>query len=75
MIPLPDGRSFRVSLKGGGGGTINFTINVQAMDGESAARVLIAQAEVIKGIYLRALNSDASFLIGVKSRVRNAGAA
>lgn len=75
VIPLPDGRSVPVSLNGGGGGTINFTINVQAMDGESAARVLIAQAEVIKGIYLRALNSDASFLIGVKSRVRNAGAA
>lgn len=49
FVPLPDGRRIPVALSGGGGGTMNITI--QAMDGADVQRVLLGNRGTLRALW------------------------
>lgn len=49
FVPLPDGRRIPVSLSGGGGSTMNVTI--QAMDGADVQRVLVRNRGTLRALW------------------------
>jgi len=56
FVPLPDGRTIPVTLRGGGGPTM--VINISAVDGNDVHRMLVANRQSILGVYSHALASQ-----------------
>ncbi len=50
VVPLPGGREIPVDLRGGGGGGAEVNINISAMDGADAKRVLVKESSTIRMI-------------------------
>jgi len=78
VVPLPDNRRIPVQFVGpvsprerAAGATIttNITFRIFAMDGKDASRVIAEQAETIKAVVIRSLNTDAGFKRAVAARV------
>lgn len=61
FVPLPDGRSIPVTMRGGGGGAAVIVINnISALDGRSVAAFLEANSKQLTAIYDRALITRAA---------------
>jgi hypothetical protein len=68
IVPMPDGRSIPVEMRGSGGGTVNLTLNVASLDPRSAADVVLAQSRKIQDMIAAALSQN----MGLRSAVRGA---
>jgi hypothetical protein len=68
IVPMPDGRSIPVEMRGSGGGTVNLTLNVASLDPRSAADVVLAQSRKIQDMIAAALSEN----MGLRRAVRGA---
>jgi hypothetical protein len=66
FVPLPDGRRIPVALSGGGGSTMNVTI--QAMDGADVQRVLVRNRGTLRALW----QSDVTRIRSVRQNVAGA---
>lgn len=66
FVPLPDGRRIPVALSGGGGSTMNITI--QAMDGADVTRVLLQNRGTLRAVW----QHDVSRVRAVRQNVAGA---
>jgi hypothetical protein len=66
FVPLPDGRRIPVALSGGGGSTMNVTI--QAMDGADVQRVLLRNRGTLRALW----QHDVSRIRSVRQNVQGA---
>lgn len=66
FVPLPDGRRIPVAMSGGGGSTMNVTI--QAMDGADVQRVLVRNRGTLRALW----QHDVSRIRSVRQNVQGA---
>ena len=59
VVPLPDGRSIPVTMNGGGGTNVNFSIN--AVDARGVDELLVERQETIRGLIRQAMTEDRLF--------------
>lgn len=63
IVPLPDGTRIPVQLQGNTGGSVvvNNTFNIQSLEPATAAAIIYQQADTIKQVFTRAIQTDPSF--------------
>ena len=61
IVPMPGGKALPVVLHGGGRGNAEVSINITAMDGEDAKRVLMRERHTIRDMIQDAMHRDQSF--------------
>ena len=59
VVPLPDGRSIPVDMRGGGSTSVNFTIN--AVDARGIRELLIEEQDTIRGVVRQGMTEDRLF--------------
>tara|TARA_Y100000310_G_scaffold336739_1_gene422114 strand:- start:23898 stop:27806 length:3909 start_codon:yes stop_codon:yes gene_type:complete len=59
IVPLPDGRSIPVDMRGGGGADISFTIN--AVDARGIDELLVERQDTIRNLIRQAMTEDRVF--------------
>jgi len=59
IVPLPDGRSIPVEMRGGGETSISFTIN--AVDARGVDELLVERQDTIRSIVRQAMTEDRLF--------------
>ena len=59
VVPLPDGRSIPVSMKGGGGTSVNISIN--AVDARGVDELLVSRQDTLRNIIRQAMTESRSF--------------
>ena len=59
IVPLPDGRSIPVDMRGGGGADISFTIN--AVDACGIDELLVERQDTIRNLIRQAMTEDRVF--------------
>jgi hypothetical protein len=68
FVPLPDGRSIPVTMRGGTRGDVVFNFSFNSMDSQDVQRVLMRSRHTIIGLYTQALGHDRT----VRSSVQRA---
>ena len=62
IVPMPGGKGIPVVMHGGGGGGYaEVSINITAMDGADAKRVLMREKDAIRDLVADAMVRDSSF--------------
>ncbi len=56
VVPMPDGRSIPVQMRGGGGNSVQINLNVSAIDGPGAASAVARMMPEIEGRIMAALS-------------------
>ena len=59
VVPLPDGRSIPVTMNGGGGTSVNISIN--AVDARGVDELLVSRQDTLRNIIRQAMTESRSF--------------
>lgn len=69
VVPLPDGRSIPVQMKGGGdGSSANVNISISTVDAAGVDELLIQRQSTLRNIIRQAMDEDRSFRQAVRQR-------
>ena len=61
VVPLPDGRSIPVDMRGGGDAGQNINVNINAVDAKGIDQLLVDRSSTLRDIIRQALNEDRLF--------------
>lgn len=67
VVPLPDGRTIPVSMKGDAGKVVNVNFHIRTNDGASFNASLVQSQDIITKILQRAMGSDAQLRASVRA--------